>query len=59
MVFQIRNQNGENLIQKLTHNRIDVGGLSIGFERTTRVPEGQINDLPAGLGYFPIFRRAL
>ena len=56
MVFQIRNPQGENLIQKLMHNRIDVGGLSIGFQRTTRVPEGQINDLPAGLGYFPVFK---
>jgi len=35
---------------------IVVGGLRIGFQRTVRVPAGQTNPLPAGLGNFPIYK---
>ena len=28
----------------------------MGFQRTCRVPEGKLNSLPAGLGYFPVFK---
>jgi len=34
---------------------INVGSLSLGFQRTCRVPVGKQNYLPAGLGPFPIF----
>ncbi|MBI4144322.1 hypothetical protein HY486_03680 [Candidatus Woesearchaeota archaeon] len=35
---------------------VSVGDLSIGFQRTVRVPEGRINSLPAGLGRFPLYK---
>ncbi len=37
---------------------IEAGGLRISFQRTCRVPEGRTNELPAGLGRFPIYRVA-
>ncbi len=37
-------------------DHIDVGGLRISFQRTVRVPEGQMNSLPAGLGSFPVYK---
>lgn len=45
----------QDLISKLRREYIDVGGLRIGFQRTVRVPEGKVNDLPANLGSFPIY----
>jgi hypothetical protein len=41
---------------KYTNNEINVGGLSLNFQRTCRVPSGEINSLPAGLGAFPMFK---
>lgn len=46
-----------NLEQKKLE-RIDVSGLEITFQRTCRVPEGQLNSLPAGLGPFPVYKVA-
>jgi len=39
-----------------TLQTINIGGLEVSFQRTCRVPEGQINDLPASLGQFPIYK---
>ncbi len=44
------------LLQKFQQEYMDVAGLKINFQRTCRVPEGQVNSLPAGLGSFPVFR---
>ncbi len=35
---------------------VNVGGLTVSFQRTVRVPEGKLNSLPAGLGAFPIYK---
>ncbi len=45
-----------DFLTKIQHDRIEVGGVKLGFQRTCRVPEGKINSLPAGLGYFPVFK---
>ena len=37
-------------------NTIDVGGVQVTLMRTLRVPEGQRNMLPPGLGTFPIYK---
>lgn len=40
---------------KLEHNRLTVGGLTITFQRTLRLPEdGKTHSLPPGLGAFPL-----
>ncbi len=41
-----------------TQSNLTVGGLSIDFQRTCRVPSGIINSLPAGLGSFPLYKVA-
>ena len=46
----------ENLIGKLKHEYVSIGGLRLNFQRTCRVPQGKINSLPAGLGSFPVFK---
>ena len=52
----MRMPNTENLIEKLKSEYIEIGGLRLNFQRTCRVPEGQTNSLPAGLGSFPVFK---
>lgn len=47
---------GINLLEKLKQETIDVGGLKINFQRTCRVPLGELNSLPAGLGNFPVYK---
>lgn len=45
--------------ESVEHRRksnIVLAGFPIDFQRTVRVPEGQINSLPAGLGSFPIYK---
>lgn len=37
-------------------DRIVLAELNLGFQRTCRVPSGQVNDLPAGLGSFPLYK---
>lgn len=41
-----------------TENRLEVGSVGLTFHRTVRVPraEGWVNDLPAGLGEFPVYK---
>jgi hypothetical protein len=41
-------------LQRYLSNEINVGGLSLNFQRTCRVPSG--SPLPAGLGAFPMFK---
>src|SRR3989338_10251023 len=43
-----------NKKKRLEH--IVISGLDINFQRTCRVPSGKVNDLPAGLGSFPIYK---
>lgn len=44
------------LRQELQGDRITFDFLHISFMRTVRVPDGEkMNDLPAGLGRFPLF----
>lgn len=43
-------------LNKYLSNEINIGGLSLNFQRTCRVPSGELNSLPAGLGAFPMFR---
>lgn len=38
--------------------RIEVAGMYLNFQRTTRVPEGELSGLPAGLGSFPLYKVA-
>ena len=45
-----------NLIEKLKQEQLSFGGLSLNLQRTCRVPGGQVNALPAGLGAFPIYK---
>jgi hypothetical protein len=45
-----------SLIEKKQLDSIVLAGLSVNFQRTCRVPEGQVNYLPAGLGSFPIYK---
>jgi len=45
----------EQLRSKMLTN-VDLAGLTVQFQRTLRVPEGRVNDLPAGLGAFPVYR---
>ena len=45
-----------NILNRNEKNGITIGDLHINFQRTCRVPEEQLNDLPAGLGNFPIFK---
>ncbi len=52
----VRIPDGNNLVEKLKHEYIVVGGLRLNFQRTCRVPESQINSLPAGLGSFPVYK---
>jgi len=47
---------GQEIIEKKALGEIHVGGLSLNFQRTCRVPEGQINSLPAGLGSFSLYK---
>ncbi len=46
------------LEQYVQHHSINVGGLSVTFHQTCRVPEGKINGLPANLGDFPVYKVA-
>jgi hypothetical protein len=46
----------ENIIQTKKHEVLDIGGMRVNLQRTTRVPVGKINSLPAGLGSFPIYK---
>lgn len=46
----------EGLLKKMQQEYVNIGGLRVNFQRTCRVPEGQLNSLPAGLGSFPVFR---
>src|SRR3989338_4806206 len=46
----------DNYLQKVQQTGLQVGGLYIDFQRTTRVPEGKVSGLPAGLGSFPVYR---
>jgi len=55
-VYVVDNQIVEPSAEPLKLEHIVVGGLTIGFQRTVRVPQGRINDLPANLGNFPIYR---
>ncbi len=45
-----------NLLQKYQQEHMNMGGLRISLQRTLRVPVGQQNSLPAGLGSFPVFK---
>ncbi|MBI5066441.1 hypothetical protein HZA97_09490 [Candidatus Woesearchaeota archaeon] len=42
--------------ENYAQHSVDVGGLTISFQRTVRVPEGKLNSLPAGLGNFPVYK---
>ncbi|MBI4441360.1 hypothetical protein HY639_04270 [Candidatus Woesearchaeota archaeon] len=42
-------------LRRLERNALTVGGVSISFQRTCRVPEGRLNSLPAGLGAFSLY----
>ena len=37
-------------------NSFKVGGVQVTFNQTLRVPENQLNALPAGLGNFPLYK---
>lgn len=41
---------------KYRHHSFKVGGVQVTFNQTLRVPEGQLNALPAGLGYFSLYK---
>lgn len=49
---------GYEMLESKKLERIEVSGLEITFQRTCRVPEGQLNSLPAGLGPFPVYKVA-
>ncbi len=56
-VYVVGNQRVETPVQQPTKlEHIVVGDLTIGFQRTVRVPKNQLNNLPANLGNFPIYR---
>jgi hypothetical protein len=44
------------LEQYVQHHGIKLGGLSVTFHQTCRVPEGKMNSLPASLGRFPVYK---
>jgi hypothetical protein len=52
----IRIPTGDNLVEKLKREYMEIGGLRVNFQRTCRVPVGQLNSLPAGLGSFPVYK---
>ncbi|KAJ8587983.1 hypothetical protein M405DRAFT_277481 [Rhizopogon salebrosus TDB-379] len=41
-----------------SHISIDSGSLTISFQRTIRVPEAKLNNLPPGFGNFPLYNVA-
>lgn len=43
------------LIEGKKKEYLNFGGVNANFQRTCRVPLGQMNSLPAGLGSFPVF----
>lgn len=49
-------KNGRMSLGNYQSEHIEAGGLKLNFQRTCRVPAGQLNSLPAGLGSFPVFR---
>lgn len=55
-VYVIGNKRFENVKEPARLENITLGGLIIGFQRTVRVPRNILNDLPANLGNFPIYR---
>lgn len=56
MTQEIGRQPVDDIIKKLKQEYIDIGGLRLNFQRTCRVPVGELNSLPAGLGSFPVFK---
>ncbi len=55
-LYSIDSPRVEETSEALQLEHIVVGGLTIGFQRTVRVPLGTINSLPANLGNFPVYR---
>ncbi len=49
---------GGHLLDKFKHELLNFGGLEFNFHRTCRVPQGHINELPANLGNFPLYKVA-
>ena len=45
-----------NPVEILKMDYVNIGGLQLNFQRTCRVPPGQVNSLPAGLGNFPVYK---
>ncbi len=46
----------QNLVESLKHEYIDIGGVRLNLQRTCRVPPGQLNSLPVGIGSFPVYK---
>lgn len=47
---------GHHALDQWKHSYLTLGGLGLNFQRTCRVPVGQRNSLPAGLGNFPVYK---
>ncbi len=43
-------------IENMSRSSITLDNMVLSFYRTTRVPAGRINSLPAGLGNFPVYK---
>lgn len=48
----------DSVVYRLKHDYMKIEGMQINFQRTCKVPVGQTNSLPAGLGNFPVYRVA-
>jgi len=47
---------GKPLTVKVLDDHLEIGPLRVSFQRTVRVPETGVHDLPAGFGGFPLRR---
>lgn len=45
----------QEYVDSKKQSAINLDGLTVYMVRTTRVPEGKVNSLPAGLGQFPLY----
>ena len=43
-------------LDQYVKDSLNVDGLGVTLHRTCRVPEGQVNSLPATLGHFPVYK---